>query len=168
LSSANVLSWTSNKSLSFEIPDSTIAKLLTELGTTDELKTQSYCYSRIPSDEKKTTRSRQRVAPSWFLNIILYGPIVLEDSIGQFFSQQHIYLQDPLGCDRRVVYRNPHILQPEDGHSITTDGIETTFGDLEIEKLEEGPNLLAKLLEDEAPLLETEPPSSIVKTSLFP
>jgi hypothetical protein len=45
------------------------------------------CYSRIPSDEKKTTRSRQRVAPSWFLNIILYGPIVLEDSIGQFFSQ---------------------------------------------------------------------------------
>jgi hypothetical protein len=27
---------------------------------------------------------------------------------------------------------------------------------------------LAKLLEDEAPLLETEPPSSIVKTSLFP
>ncbi len=64
--------------------------------------------------------------------------------------------------------RHPHILLPEDGHSIMTDGIETSCGNLVIEKLEEAPNLLAKLLEDEAPLAETEPPSSLVKTSLLP
>jgi hypothetical protein len=48
-----------------------------------------------------------------------------------------------------------------------TDGIEYPLGNLEVERLEVGPNLLEKLMEDEVPLLETEAPP-IVRTPLFP
>jgi SWI/SNF-related matrix-associated actin-dependent regulator of chromatin subfamily A3 len=107
------------------------------------------------------------VARSWFLNIIVYGPLVLEESIDAFFSQRHIYLHDPLGCDRLVVYRNPYIIQLEAGNEIMIDGIEASLGNLEIERLEIGPGLLEKLMEDEEPLAETEVPP-IIQTALFP
>jgi hypothetical protein len=38
------------------------------------------------------------------------------------------YLQDPIGCDRRVVHRNPHIIQPEVGQKIMTDGSKLHLG----------------------------------------
>jgi SWI/SNF-related matrix-associated actin-dependent regulator of chromatin subfamily A3 len=121
----------------------------------------------VPYKDKRKSNGRREVARSWFLNIIVYGPPLLEDAIGAFFSEQHIYLQDPLGCDRRVVYRNPHIFQPETGHEVMTDGIEASLGNLEIERLEIGPGLLEKLMEDEVPLTETEAPP-IIQTALFP
>jgi SWI/SNF-related matrix-associated actin-dependent regulator of chromatin subfamily A3 len=170
LDSVNLLScWTNNGDLSFEISDNAVIKILSELGAAVELSTQLYCYSapRIPPNDKRKGNDRRRIARSWFLNIIIYGPPALEESIGDFFTQQHIYLQDPLGCDRRVVYRNPHIIQPEAGHEIMTDGIESSLGNLEIERLEVGPNLLEKLMEDEVPLVETEAPH-IIRTTLFP
>jgi SWI/SNF-related matrix-associated actin-dependent regulator of chromatin subfamily A3 len=46
------------------------------------------------------------------------------------------------------------------------DAFDSLLGNLEIENLEAGPNLLAQLMEEELPLLETEAPA-IVKTPLF-
>ena len=168
--SVNLITCQTDKDcLSFEISDNTVAKILNEMAAAIELSTQLYCYStsKMPHKDKRKDNGKWRVAQSWFLNIIVYGPLVLEESIGEFFSRQHTYLQDPIGCDRRVVYRNPHIIQPEVGHKIMTDGIEASLGNLEIERLEIGPRLLEKLMDDEEPLVETEAPS-IIPTVLFP
>jgi SWI/SNF-related matrix-associated actin-dependent regulator of chromatin subfamily A3 len=78
-----------------------------------------------------------------------------------------MYLQDPLGCDRRVPYRNPHIMPPETGEILMTDPLRSLAGNLEIERLDVGPDLLAKLMaDDEAPLGETEA-TDIVTTKLY-
>lgn len=42
------------------------------------------------------------------LSAILYGPKWLSEDIGAFCQDSEIYLQDPLGCDRDVLYCNPH------------------------------------------------------------
>jgi hypothetical protein len=47
-----------------------------------------------------------------------------------------------------------------------TDSFDSARGDIEIERLEAGPDLLAQLMEDDIPLAETEAPD-IVKTALF-
>jgi len=47
------------------------------------------------------------------------------------------------------------------------DSFGSDSGNLEIERLEAGPDLLAELMKDEIPLPETEAPA-IVKTALFP
>jgi len=168
--SGNTLSCLANNDeLSFDISNGIVAKVLRELADAVELSTQLYCYTtpKIPHNGKRKDSGRRRAAQSWLLNIIIYGPRVLEESIGDFLSKRQIYLQDPLGCERRVVYRNPHIIQPEEGLEIMTDGIESSLGNLEIERLEEGPDLLEKLMEDDVPLEETEA-LPIIKTTLFP
>ena len=77
-----------------------------------------------------------------------------------------MYLQDPLGCERSVSYRNPHIIQPDSGEIMMSDSFDSPLEDQEIERLEAGPDLLAQLMEDDIPLPETEAPE-IVKTALF-
>ena len=47
-----------------------------------------------------------------------------------------------------------------------TSSFNSTLGNLEIERLEVGPDLLVQLMEDDIPLPETEAPG-IVKTDLF-
>jgi len=47
-----------------------------------------------------------------------------------------------------------------------TDSFDLVPGNLEIERLEAGPDLLAQLIEDDIPLPEAEVPG-IVKTTLF-
>jgi SWI/SNF-related matrix-associated actin-dependent regulator of chromatin subfamily A3 len=77
-----------------------------------------------------------------------------------------MYLQDPLGCERRVPYRNPHAITPDLGDTIMTDIFDSPLRDLEIERLEAGPDLLAQLMEGHVILPETEPPQSVT-TPLF-
>lgn len=86
--------------------------------------------------------------------------------IGELLSKYQMYLQDPVGCERSVLYRNPHLLSPESEEYVIADAFDSLLGNLEIEKLEAGPDLLAQLMEEELPLLETEAPA-IVKTPLF-
>lgn len=77
-----------------------------------------------------------------------------------------MYLQDPIGCERRVPYKNPHILPPEDEDIVMTDFVDNPLSNLGVELLEVGPDLLAELVKDEEALSETEP-SSVVTTPLF-
>jgi SWI/SNF-related matrix-associated actin-dependent regulator of chromatin subfamily A3 len=132
---------------------------------------QLYCHTTVelPCTTKKPQKGKRRGkgSQSWSLNIILYGPTALADTIGEFFSGHQIYLQDPLGCERRVLYRNPHIVKPEIEDEVMTDVFDASYGNLGVERLEIGPDLLAQLMEDAVPLPETDAPA-IVTTELFP
>ncbi|KAG4433796.1 hypothetical protein IFR05_010710 [Cadophora sp. M221] len=153
----------------FQVESPTHISALKELLAAKEISTQSYCSARTPASARQQhSRGKRggRLEQSWILNVILYGPQVLEEAIGQFLSQQKIYLQDPLHCDRSVPYRNPHIIPPENGEVLMTDTLDSHPANLEIERLEAGPDLLSQLMSDAVPLPETQP-SDIVKTDLF-
>ncbi len=92
--------------------------------------------------------------------------MAIEEAVGDFLSRRRMYLQDPLGCDRNVLYRNPHITYHGMEDIVMTELLESAPGTLEIERLEVGPDLLAQLMEDEDPLQETEAPTG-VETHLF-
>jgi len=154
----------------FRIENEKHANMLEQLNMIKEVDMQCYCHTRtaIPAASKprlygKRGGTLQRI---WGLDIILYGPSELEEAMGQFLSQHRMYLQDPLHCDRNVPYRNPHIVPPEDGSILMTGSLNGPLGNLEIERLDAGPDLLAQLISDEVPLSETEGPD-IVKTPLF-
>lgn len=86
--------------------------------------------------------------------------------VGEHLSNYQMYLQDPIGWERRVLHRNPHLLSTESEKPIMADSFDSPLGNLEIEKLEAGPDLLAQLMEEEIPLLEAGAPV-IIKTPLF-
>ncbi|KAH8590621.1 SNF2 family N-terminal domain-containing protein [Bisporella sp. PMI_857] len=154
----------------FEIPCPISSRILSELQSVAEIKTQLSCHSKLESSPGSSTNrnSRRRGKPllSWFLNIIIYGTEDLEEKVGEYLSKHKMYLQDPLGCERCIPYRNPHIIPPESGETVMTDSFDSALGDLEIERLEVGPDLLAQLVGDEIPLPEMEAPD-IVQTALF-
>jgi SWI/SNF-related matrix-associated actin-dependent regulator of chromatin subfamily A3 len=144
------------------------SRILGEFKLADEVMMQLYCHSKtaLPSGELSKGRRQGKASKSWFLNAILFGTLGLENIVGDFLSGYRMYLQDPLCCERSVQYRNPHIIPPELDEVIMTDSFNCLPGNLEIERLEVGPDLLAQLIEDELLLAETEAPS-IVKTALF-
>lgn len=150
----------------FKLINPTHLSILEQLEAAIEVETQLYCLGRAAGREQTTAQRRQRYVPSWSLNIILYGPPTLEDGIGQFLSQHKMYLQDPIGCERRVPYKNPHIIPPEDGDVVMTDSLDSPLGNLGVELLNVGPDLLAELVKCEEPLAETDSPD-IVTTPLF-
>ena len=143
-------------------------RILCELENVAEVTTQLYCHSRVEGSSGVRHNGRRRGKPlkSWFLNIILFGRVDLEEKLGEYLSNHKMYLQDPRGCEHCVPYRNPHIIQPDSGETVLTSSFDSTLGNLEIERLEVGPDLLAQLMEDDIPLPETEPPD-IVQTKLF-
>ncbi|KAH9219297.1 SNF2 family N-terminal domain-containing protein [Leptodontidium sp. 2 PMI_412] len=150
----------------FEITNLIHVSILEQLDAVDVVELQLYCQARQGAVQHTKGRRGQRNVPAWSLNVILYGPPSLEEGIGQFLSQHQLYLQDPIGCERRVPYRNPHIIQLETEDVMITGSQEHPLGNLEVERLEVGPDLLTELMKDEEPLAETEAPE-IVTTSLF-
>lgn len=64
-------------------------------------------------------RPRQKGSPTP-ISAILYGPKWLSEDIGAFCQDSEIYLQDPLGCDRDVLYCNPHRLSSDEHACYTT------------------------------------------------
>jgi SWI/SNF-related matrix-associated actin-dependent regulator of chromatin subfamily A3 len=156
-----------NARIVLEITSPIQAKIISELVAAADIECHLYCYKepgQVPDEQ--TRRQRGKEAQPWYLNAILYGPSGLEEAIGEFLSKNQMYLQDPLGCDRRVPYRNPHVIPPETGEILMTDPLRSLTRNLEIERLDVGPDLLAKLMQDEAPLAETEAPD-IVTTELY-
>ena len=101
------------------------------------------------------------------LCVNIYGPEMLFEDIGAFASECSLFLQDPRGCDRKVIYRNPHRLsfgtspitytQSEPDHGTLSPEIENFDGSLD-------PFDITELTKD---LPETEP-VKILTTSLYP
>jgi hypothetical protein len=160
---------TERDSILFEVINPITSQILGEFETQAEITTQLYCHSKLVPTSRGNSNGRRGVKPwqSWFLNAILFGTQGLEDTVGRHLSNYGMYLQDPLGCKRCVPYRNPHVISPESDDVTMTDSFDRPLGNLEIERLELGPDLLAQLMEDELSLTETEAPD-IVKTALFP
>jgi SWI/SNF-related matrix-associated actin-dependent regulator of chromatin subfamily A3 len=145
-------------------------RILCELENVAEITTQLYCHSKLEGSlgggVHHNGRRRGKPLKSWFLNIILFGRVNLEEKLGKYLSNHKMYLQDPRGCERCVLYRNPHIIQSDSGETVMTSLFVSTLGNLQIERLEAGPDLLAQLMVDVVFLPETEAPD-IVKTKLF-
>ncbi|KAH6692827.1 SNF2 family N-terminal domain-containing protein [Leptodontidium sp. MPI-SDFR-AT-0119] len=156
-----------NSQPGYEITNPVHVSILEQLEAIGAVETQLYCHARDEGTDQTKGRRGQENASSWSLNVILYGPPALEEGIGQFLSQYRTYLQDPIGCDRRVPYRNPHIIPPATEDIMMTDLLEFPLGNLGVERLEVGPDLLAELMKDKEYLEETEASESVT-TSLFP
>lgn len=77
---------------------------------------------------RRRIESRQRL--EWFsVSVIIYGPDSLAKDVGQFCQTCDLYLQDPVGCDRNVLYRNPHRFSlPEEALRLTFDIHEHNLG----------------------------------------
>jgi hypothetical protein len=75
---------------------------------------QSYCV--IDANKQRFTKdiatSGQGVRCA--LSVIIYGPEDLFEDIGGFLQQYELFLQDPHGCNKNVLYRNPHRLSSTD------------------------------------------------------
>lgn len=67
----------------------------------------SCCISEmIGQSKKRKTASSSRIC----LSIIIYGAVHLFEDVGAFLQSSGMFLQDPVGCNRNVIYRNPHRL----------------------------------------------------------
>jgi SWI/SNF-related matrix-associated actin-dependent regulator of chromatin subfamily A3 len=152
----------------FEIASNEESAILAELESAEEITTQLYCHPKQDPYLLANINGKQRgkTLQKWFVNAIIYGDITFEEAVGDFLSKRRMYLQDPIGCDRNVLYRNPHIIYHGVEDIVMTDSLESALGMLEIERLEAGPDLLSQLMEDEDPLQETDAPVN-VETDLF-
>ncbi|PMD57317.1 uncharacterized protein K444DRAFT_644904 [Hyaloscypha bicolor E] len=165
----NTLSSLSNASAEFEIQSDVHSKILSELHGLEDVTTQMYCCSSLelprqsfPPNAKRRSGKISRV---WRLNVIIYGSVMVEDVVGQYLSKNRMYLQDPVDCERNVLYRNPHMIST-DGGIVMTDSFMTPPIPIEVERLSIGPDLLAQLMAEQTSLPEMEPPSTVT-TALF-
>jgi len=130
---------------------------------------QMYCCSslELPCQSSTDAIKKQMGKKSrlWSLNVIIYGTVALEDILSRYLSQNRIYLQDPVDCERNVVYRNPHMIS-KGGGIMMTDSFKTPPATVEIERLSGGPDLLAQLMAEQTPLPEMEAPPTVT-TTLF-
>jgi len=82
--------------LIFEVICPIYCKLIKELKSIAEITTQLYCNSRLDfsSTLKSNPASRRRIKPSqvWLLNVIIYGPSELEDTVGDYLTKHKKYL----------------------------------------------------------------------------
>lgn len=143
--------------------------MLSELSYLKDVTLQTSCYSNLELPGQLSSRSakRQGRKPSrvWRLNVIIYGTVVLEDAVGPYLSKHRMYLQDPVDCERNVLYRNPHMIS-KGGEMVMTDSFKSQLSTIEIERLSVGPDLLAQLMAEQTPLPEIEPPPTVT-TTLF-
>ncbi|KAH7302966.1 SNF2 family N-terminal domain-containing protein [Stachybotrys elegans] len=58
---------------------------------------------------KSRAASRKSGVIGW-ASVIIYGPADLAEDIGVFLDKCGYCLQDPYGCDRNVLYKNPHCI----------------------------------------------------------
>lgn len=157
-------------SITFDILCPISTQILFELNNAAEVNTQLYCHAKLQIRPEvsisPSNRRRVKQSKSWFLNIIIFGKEGLEEKVGEYLSKRKMYLQDPYGCDRSVRYRNPHVFPSESDEIVMTDSFDSGPANPEVELENTGPDLLAQLMEDADPLLETEAPNA-VKTALF-
>ncbi|ORY10880.1 hypothetical protein BCR34DRAFT_653973 [Clohesyomyces aquaticus] len=120
-------------------------------------------FEQMRKDDSKLTGPTRRSGTTAFLSVIVYGPLVLMEDLGQFFQNNNWYLQDPMGCDRNVPYRNPHLLSGFDDVVQCTFDLKTVI--IESEEIERRTDLLDGLQTIELLPEADDPPS--LKTRLY-
>ncbi|KAK1751104.1 SNF2 family N-terminal domain-containing protein [Echria macrotheca] len=85
--------------------------MIHELIDEGNLRLQFKCMTTQPTKHQTAKRSRgSNLVIPCSLSLILYGPLELSETVGDFFQEMDLYLQDPEGCDWNVKYSNPHRL----------------------------------------------------------
>jgi SWI/SNF-related matrix-associated actin-dependent regulator of chromatin subfamily A3 len=117
------------------------------------LNTQDFTMSR--------TRRDGLAKPSKIaITVIVYGPMDLLDAVGDFLVQCELFLQDPVGCDRNVRYRNPQSLWGTDDSEIRMAQVETPTINCNFDVFRNASDLLEGF-EYEEELSEAEQPLSL-------
>ncbi|KAH8587406.1 SNF2 family N-terminal domain-containing protein [Bisporella sp. PMI_857] len=145
-----------------------IAKIICNLLEQGGVQIQIYKKSvqkRAKADKKNKRLLSQQISDlQYLLNINIYVPVHLVDDIGRYLAQCCLCLQDPEGCDRDVVYLNPHLLLRTDERVMTSsfDGQVPVDDVVQVIALE---NIFLELSADDH-LHTTEAPD-IVTTQLY-
>jgi hypothetical protein len=102
------------------------------------------------------------------LSVIIYGTFELFGDIGHLLELNDLFLQDPIGCDRVVEYRNPHRLSGLDLEPVMTS-VDPTIATTTIEYAPHGEGFLQGF-ENGTSLPEAEPPwqlhTSLLKSAV--
>jgi SWI/SNF-related matrix-associated actin-dependent regulator of chromatin subfamily A3 len=94
--------------------DSMLSPLVQALIEETAVSLQVRCTLECRTSGNSNSRGMTQFRTPCKISIILYGPNELFDDIGNFFEEYDICLEDPKGCDRNVLYRNPHRLSSVD------------------------------------------------------
>jgi SWI/SNF-related matrix-associated actin-dependent regulator of chromatin subfamily A3 len=68
---------------------------------------------------------QKHLEPRGTLWVIIYGQLDFYDAVDRYCQDLNIFLQDPIGCDRVVEYRNPHRLSSLDEDVVMTSIADT-------------------------------------------
>lgn len=118
---------------------------------------------RQPRNRGRKAAQLQARLPT--LSLILYGSMVIFESIRDFLTQCSEYLQPPLRCDRNVPYCNPQSLIREEKNLQMTSQLQGDISHSEVEALVRSIDPSA-LLESEDLNSEAEAPAAL-KSSLY-
>lgn len=96
------------------------------------------------------------------LDVTVYGSIEYFETIGSWFQDYEVYLQDPRTCDLDVKYCNPHRLSFEqlDDNPLLSEFVERTTSLIHLQAIGDRPDLL-DILNSQNDLEETSQPAFI-------
>lgn len=99
------------------------AAILQSLAEDPDIDLQLLCRLQSPRELEEAAQSRNKSTGVMSLDIIIYGKMELFEDVGDLCEEQGIHLQDPIGCDRAVEYRNPHYLSSDDPKPVLTSSL---------------------------------------------
>lgn len=113
---------------------------------------------------QKEGKQQTKIGIKYTLCVNVYGPHDMAAGVGHFFADCGMHLQDPVNCDKDVLYCNPHLLFEEE-ENVTTFSLARAFTAPDTEQIGPAPDLL-ELLRNDQPLNETDTPA-LLATQLF-
>lgn len=137
-----------------------IIQTLQDAGCTLQLHCQS---SSVNSTEDSIGQKPRKAGKEAMisLNIIIYGSPLLSDSLEEWLSDNALFLQDPIHCEKDVVYKNPQLLREDGEEFITTYSLRSYLKYVDVEQIETLPDHF-ELLNEEKHLAETEAPTAVL------
>ena len=131
------------------------------LDSRDSILLQLYCRAKHKQTgwEGRNSKALERDY-ELLLYVVIYGPCEQSEAVSNFVSACELYLQDPLHCDRNVVYQNPHLLSRADQEPLMTFALYPSGIPLYVEEFTASQDPLS-LLRSERTLPETIAPAPI-------
>ena len=143
-----------------------IATVLNKLNEQDGIILQCLCRLQRGAMFQGAIKKGKAKKQLTELSVILYGPMTIFDAVGDFLQRCELHLEDPIGCDRNVRYRNPQSLWGLDENEVRMTQDLTSMPTPELETFQNPVDLLADLeYEDELP--EADQPTAL-KTNMYP
>lgn len=141
-------------------------EILSDITSEDGIELQIYgtAINQRAAHGGKESRKTGVIQRQYRMNTIIYGPKVLCDNVGDYLAKCKIYLQDPVGCDRDVLYSNPQSLSRSEKH-ITTYELASLNATSDVERVISQDDIFSELSSDDY-LTLTEAPSSVI-TELY-